>query len=166
MTVTPDVTTMTKIIGASSGGNWQLANPIPLRVFSGSFEPGFFTDLLLKDLRLVLELAREQGLATPLLEQVLPLYERAKAAGKDITIVSMLCEGAFGAVMAGDGLKHDAIVGAALLKLQSEVDVIVLAQASMARVLTTMAPGALSVPVLSSPELAVQRMAKAMQARG
>ena len=90
-----DVGTMTKIIGASSGGNWQLANPIPLRVFSGSFEPGFFTDLLLKDLRLVLELAREQGLATPLLEQVLPLYERAKAAGngrRDYTSVFMPLE--------------------------------------------------------------------------
>jgi 3-hydroxyisobutyrate dehydrogenase-like beta-hydroxyacid dehydrogenase len=90
-----DVSTMARIIGVSSGGNWQLANPIPLRVFSGSFEPGFFTDLLVKDLRLVLDLARERGLAVPLLEQVLPLYERAQTAGygrRDYTAVFDLLE--------------------------------------------------------------------------
>jgi hypothetical protein len=36
------------------------------------------------------------------------------------------------------------------------VDVVILAQASMARVVKAMPNGALSVPVLSSPELAVQ----------
>lgn len=90
-----DVSTMARIIGVSSGGNWQLANPIPLRVFSGSFEPGFFTDLLVKDLRLVLDLAHERGLAVPLLEQVLPLYERSQAAGygrRDYTAVFDLLE--------------------------------------------------------------------------
>jgi len=76
-----DVATMAKIIGASSGGNWQLANPIPLRAFSGTFEPGFFTDLLLKDLGLVLEMAGERGIAVPLAEKSLQLYQRAKEAG-------------------------------------------------------------------------------------
>jgi 3-hydroxyisobutyrate dehydrogenase-like beta-hydroxyacid dehydrogenase len=76
-----DVATMAKIIGASSGGNWQLANPVALRAFTGTFEPGFFTDLLLKDLDLVLELAKEQGVAVPLAEQSRALYERARAAG-------------------------------------------------------------------------------------
>ncbi len=97
-----DVSTMARIIGASSGGNWQLANPIALRVFSGSFEPGFFTDLLLKDLRLVLDLAREQGLATPLLDQVVPLYERAKDAGygrRDYTSVFVPLEQDAGVVV-------------------------------------------------------------------
>jgi len=91
---------------------------------------------------------------------------RSKAAGKQITIVDHLCEGAFEAVMAGDGAKYDAMVSAGLLALQEKVDVIVLAQASMARVLGTMDPGALRVPVLSSPELAVQRVASLMQAQG
>jgi 3-hydroxyisobutyrate dehydrogenase len=76
-----DVETMAKIIGVSSGGNWQLANPVALRAFTGTFEPGFFTDLLLKDLNLVLELAAEQGVATPLAEKARALYERAVAAG-------------------------------------------------------------------------------------
>jgi Asp/Glu/hydantoin racemase len=89
---------------------------------------------------------------------------RSKAAGKDVVIVDHLCEGAFNAVMAGDGAKHDAMVSAGLLVLQEKVDVIVLAQASMARVLGKMEPGALRVPVLSSPELAVQRVASLMRA--
>ena len=76
-----DVETMAKIIGVSSGGNWQLANPVALRAFTGTFEPGFFTDLLLKDLNLVLELAAEQGVATPLAAQARALYERTVAAG-------------------------------------------------------------------------------------
>lgn len=76
-----DVATMARIIGASSGGNWQLANPVSLRAFTGSFEPGFFTDLLIKDLDLVLELAAEQGVAAPLAAQARALYERARQAG-------------------------------------------------------------------------------------
>lgn len=76
-----DVATMARIIGASSGGNWQLANPVALRAFTGSFEPGFFTDLLIKDLDLVLELAEEQGVAAPLAAQARALYERARQAG-------------------------------------------------------------------------------------
>ena len=76
-----DVATMARIIGASSGGNWQLANPVALRAFTGSFEPGFFTDLLIKDLDLVLELAEEQGVAAPLAARARELYERARQAG-------------------------------------------------------------------------------------
>jgi len=88
---------------------------------------------------------------------------RTKAEGT--TVIESLCEGAFEAVMEGDGATHDAIVSAALLKLMAQVDVVVLAQASMARVLGTMDSASLIVPVLSSPELAVQRVAEVLQAR-
>jgi len=87
------------------------------------------------------------------------------AAGKQITVVDMLCEGAFEAVMAGDGQTHDALVSAGLLRLMPLVDVVVLAQASMVRVLATMRPELLTVPVLSSPELAVRRVADVLKAR-
>lgn len=76
-----DVATMARIINVSSGGNWQLANPVALRAFTGTFEPGFFTDLLLKDLDLVLELAGEHGMQTPLAERARAMYERAREAG-------------------------------------------------------------------------------------
>ena len=91
---------------------------------------------------------------------------RQKAAGRTVKVVDRLCNGAFDAVMSGDGDTHDSIVSAALLELMREVDVVVLAQASMARVLATMDPVSLSVPVLSSPELAVRRVADVLKARG
>lgn len=91
---------------------------------------------------------------------------RRMAPGREITVVSMLCDGAFDAVMSGDGPTHDAIVRAALLNLMAQVDVVVLAQASMARVLATLDPASLMVPVLSSPELAVQRVADVLKSRG
>lgn len=77
----------------------------------------------------------------------------------DITIVEHLCEGAFEAVMAGDGAEHDRIVGEALTEAMKGVDAIVLAQASMARVLATLPEGAVPAPVFSSPELGVERAA-------
>ncbi|HWE64396.1 MAG TPA: NAD(P)-dependent oxidoreductase [Chloroflexota bacterium] len=90
-----DVATMARIIGASSGGNWQLANPIALRAFTGTFEPGFFTDLLLKDLNLVLELAEQYEVDTPLARMSRAMYERAVEAGlgrRDYTSVFLELE--------------------------------------------------------------------------
>src|ERR1700680_1625252 len=54
-----DVETMARVIGASSGASWQLSNQFPLRAFNGSFQPGFMTDLLIKDLGLALDMAAE-----------------------------------------------------------------------------------------------------------
>ena len=58
--------------------------------------------------------------------------------------------------MAGDTATHDRIVGEALTNKLRGVDVIVLAQASMARVLEALPPGAVSASVLASPELGVK----------
>jgi Asp/Glu/hydantoin racemase len=81
----------------------------------------------------------------------------AAERGKEIEIVEQLCEGAFEAVMAGDGAAHDRIVGTGLTRGLRGVDAIVLAQASMARVLDTLPEGALTTPVFSSPQLGVER---------
>ena len=86
------------------------------------------------------------------------LVRRAAAeAGRDVEIVEQLCAGAFEAVMAGDGATHDRLVADGLTRGLADVDVIVLAQASMARVLSAIPKGDLSAPVLSSPELGVER---------
>lgn len=81
----------------------------------------------------------------------------AQEQGKDVTVVEQLCEGAFEAVMAGDGATHDRIVSEGLTRGLRDVDAIVLAQASMARVLESIPDGALNAPVYCSPELGVQR---------
>jgi len=85
------------------------------------------------------------------------LREKAAEAGQTVEIVECLCDGAFDAVLSGDTATHDRILSAALLNEMSGVDAVVLAQASMARVVNALPRGALKVPVLSSPELSVRR---------
>ena len=76
-----DVDTMAKIIGASTGANWQLANQFPLRAFNGSFQPGFMTDLLHKDLGLALDLAAENTVPAAMIALTRQMYEMARAEG-------------------------------------------------------------------------------------
>jgi Asp/Glu/hydantoin racemase len=81
----------------------------------------------------------------------------AAEQGKEIELVEHLCEGAFEAVMAGDGATHDRIVGEGLTVGLKGVDAIVLAQASMARVVASLPAGAVSAPVFASPELGMEQ---------
>lgn len=84
---------------------------------------------------------------------------RAVAAGKEIELSSRLCEGAFDALMSGNPEKHDEMVARALMDLSAQVDVIVLAQASMSRVVEGLSSDARRIPILASPALAVQHIA-------
>jgi Asp/Glu/hydantoin racemase len=84
---------------------------------------------------------------------------RAALAGKEIELTSRLVDGAFAALMAGDAATHDALVGAALKDLSTQVDVILLAQASMARVVDTLAPEDRRVPIFASPPTAIAHLA-------
>lgn len=95
-------------------------------------------------------------LKTTLEPTIALLQDKADEAGRNIEIVSSLCDGAFEAVMAGDTATHDRILGDALMNEMKNVDVVILAQASMARVVKAMPENALAMPVLSSPELAVK----------
>jgi Asp/Glu/hydantoin racemase len=96
-------------------------------------------------------------LSTTLEPTIALLHEKAAESGIEIEIVDSLCDGAFDAVLAGNTAMHDRILGEALKSEMKGVDVVILAQASMARVITAMPNGALSMPVLSSPELAVKK---------
>ena len=86
---------------------------------------------------------------------------RAALAGKEIELISKICDGAFEALMSGDATTHDKIVGDALRQLSKEVDVILLAQASMARVVDSLSDADKIVPILASPPNAIQFIAKA-----
>ena len=83
---------------------------------------------------------------------------QAEKQAKEIRLIKKLCEGAFDAVISGDGLTHDKIVAAALQELTKQVDVIVLAQASMARVVDNLPAENKKIPILSSPRLAVEHL--------
>jgi hypothetical protein len=86
------------------------------------------------------------------------IRRRAQLAGKEVEITAGLCEGAFDALMSGDAARHDAVVSAALRELSTRVDVIVLAQASMARVVEGLAEADRRVPILASPPIAVRHL--------
>jgi Asp/Glu/hydantoin racemase len=94
-------------------------------------------------------------LRTTLEPTVALLRETAARAGRDVEIVPRLSDGAFECLISGDAPRHDSMLAASLSDLRKEVDVIVLAQASMARVAAQFnGPGP---RILSSPELAVRR---------
>ncbi len=87
------------------------------------------------------------------------IRRRAIAAGKTVELTTRLCEGAFDALMGGDSARHDALVAAALRDLVAQVDVIALAQASMARVVESLDAADRRVPILASPPLAIEYLA-------
>lgn len=91
------------------------------------------------------------------------IQRRAALAGTTIHIHERLCAGAFDALMEGNAEKHDQMVAAALEDLAGEVDVIVLAQASMARVADQMKTSQASIPILTSPTLAIDYLAQEYQ---
>jgi Asp/Glu/hydantoin racemase len=88
----------------------------------------------------------------------------AASHGKAPAITARVCDGAFAALSAGRQDEHDRVVGEAIQALAEEVDVIVLAQASMARVLTAEGFGRPGIPILSSPELGVLRLKAVLDA--
>jgi Asp/Glu/hydantoin racemase len=85
------------------------------------------------------------------------LYTKAAEASRNVEVEECLCAGAFERVLAGDTETHDRIVSQAISDLAGKVDAIVLAQASMARVVQHLDPKTRKTPILSSPELAVQQ---------
>ncbi len=84
---------------------------------------------------------------------------RAVVLQKEIETTALVCDGAFEALMSGDAATHDAKVKLALIELSKNVDVILLAQASMARVVDTLTDAEKVVPILASPPIAIQTIA-------
>lgn len=103
------------------------------------------------------------GVVATLLTTLEPTAElvrrRAAAAGREIELTLRLCAGAFETLMAGDAARHDALVAAALGELCAQVDVVVLAQASMARVVGMVTHNNGGVPILASPSIAIDYLA-------
>lgn len=68
-------------IGGGAAGSWQLANQGP-KMFANDFAPGFMIDLQQKDLRLVIDYAREKNLPLPATSLVHQLLANAQANGR------------------------------------------------------------------------------------
>ena len=83
------------------------------------------------------------------------IHQWATAACKPVKVLQHLCEGAFDVLMSGDRDRHDQMVLDGALQLAPQVDLIVLAQASMSR-LAPMLSEKTGKEVLSSPRLAAE----------
>jgi len=90
------------------------------------------------------------------------LQAQADASDKEIETELVLVENALPALLSGDGATHDSLVKKAVLELDQRVDVVVLAQASMARVLEAIPEAERKVPILSSPHLALEQVKQSL----
>lgn len=93
------------------------------------------------------------------------LLERAALAGKAISLTPALAATAYQRLMAGDREGHDAALAEVLLELAPKVDCVVLAQASMARVLPQL-PEAQREKFLTSPRMAMEQVREALAGSG
>jgi len=94
------------------------------------------------------------------------LEQQAERAGRQVEIELVLVEGAFQAFLSGDGALHDRLVRQAYLDLAPRVGAVVLAQASMARVLEVLPPEERPVPLFSSPHLVLEAVGKYLAIHG
>jgi Asp/Glu/hydantoin racemase len=101
-------------------------------------------------------------IAAGLEQQSKGIASAAQAAGVEVELRKVLRPDAFAALNAGDAETHDRILLEELARLAPEVDVVVLAQASMAGLIDKV-PGETPVPVLSSPQLAVSQVKEMLQ---
>ncbi len=84
-------------------------------------------------------------------------------AGKKVSLTGTLCPGAFEALVRGEAPIHDDMVRKGVTSLLSGCDVIVLAQASMARAVQSL--GQSQDRVLTSPRLGVARVVEYLKSR-
>ena len=82
-----DPSALSEILKSSSGDNWslQVYNPypgvMPDKPASNDFQPGFLTDLMVKDLRLAMQVADTAGLPIAMGSLAKNLYEEHQEAG-------------------------------------------------------------------------------------
>lgn len=94
------------------------------------------------------------------------LRDTASRMQRECEVVACLCEGAFEILQRGDAETHDRFVLNRVTRLMSDVSVVVLAQASMMRILKQLPPEQRTVPILASPRLAMIRASDVMASLG
>ena len=82
----------------------------------------------------------------------------ARDMERAVEVVPRLCPDAFASLQRGDSARHDEIVATELERLAETVDVVVLAQASMARIAAGIPDD--GTPILSSPRSAIEHVAE------
>lgn len=91
------------------------------------------------------------------------LVAEAERQGRRIETDLILVKGALDALLRGDGTTHDQLLRQAIQELTPRVDVIVLAQASMARVVDSIPEQERATPILTSPHTALAQVCRVLE---
>ncbi len=75
-----DLPTVLQSVSSGAAGSWSLSNLAP-RMINGDFDPGFFVEHFIKDMRIALEEAAKMNLALPGLALAHQLYQAVAAQG-------------------------------------------------------------------------------------
>ncbi len=75
-----DLPTVLQSVSSGAAGSWSLSNLSP-RMIAGDFDPGFFVEHFIKDMRIALEEAAAMNLALPGLALAHQLYQAVAAQG-------------------------------------------------------------------------------------
>jgi 3-hydroxyisobutyrate dehydrogenase len=75
-----DLKTVLQSVGGGAAASWSLNNLGP-RIIDRNFEPGFFVEHFIKDMRIALDEAERMNLALPGLALAKQLYEAVRAQG-------------------------------------------------------------------------------------
>ncbi len=100
-----DAQVMIDVLNAGSGGTHASRDKFPRAVLPRTFDYGFATGLMVKDVRLYLEEARALGLPTHIADAVAALWENtleAEGPESDFTSVIKPIEAAAGVIVKGD----------------------------------------------------------------
>lgn len=90
------------------------------------------------------------------------LEDQARMRARSVHVVEGLAKGAYEALVAGDGARHDALIQAAAMDLAAAVDGMVLAQGSMARMESALKE-ATGKPVFSSIRFGLSDLARHLE---
>jgi len=69
-----------KTVGAGAAGSWSINNLGP-RIVQRNFDPGFFVEHFIKDMKIAMAESKRMGLNLPGLELALRLYQELEAQG-------------------------------------------------------------------------------------
>ena len=78
-----DLTTMLDVINVSSGRNTATSDKFPNRVLTETYDTGFFTRLMAKDVRLFNSVAEEVGTRHQVMQAMAATWDQCESEGPD-----------------------------------------------------------------------------------
>jgi len=97
---------MNDVLNESTGGSWITLNHVPQRILSGTFDDPFRLELMLKDIKIAAQLARDLEVPLPFVDHCEDSYEAAHelaGPGKSLSELVRWVESATGVAITPGG---------------------------------------------------------------